>query len=171
MIDARGRTRAARATFSAACSAPHHARGSKAQAGTSETIRAKSWCSSSGASSARSTPRSFVMENVPGMLDKTTRESLSVIDALALIAEEADRHFQAIRRSLARNSREAAGCALAMQATRVERSFRRLRPAGLSPRAGGRGAEVGLGPRCRSGARNRVGSSPGMKASATRARR
>ena len=56
-------------------------------------------------------PRSFVMENVPGMLDMVTRDGVPVIDALALMAQEGGMGtFQAIRRSLAETA--GAGAAL-----------------------------------------------------------
>ena len=46
-------------------------------------------------------PRSFCMENVPGMLDMTTRDGVPAIDALALMAQEGGMGtFEAIRRSL-----------------------------------------------------------------------
>jgi DNA (cytosine-5)-methyltransferase 1 len=56
-------------------------------------------------------PRSFLMENVPGMLDMVTRDGVPVIDALALMAQEGGMGtFQAIRRSLAETA--GAGAAL-----------------------------------------------------------
>jgi site-specific DNA-cytosine methylase len=56
-------------------------------------------------------PQSFVMENVPGLLDMTTREGIPVIDALALQAQQGGMGtFQAIRRSLAQTA--GAGAAL-----------------------------------------------------------
>jgi site-specific DNA-cytosine methylase len=56
-------------------------------------------------------PRSFVMENVPGMLDMVTRDGVPVIDALALMAQEGGMGtFEAIRRSLAQTA--GAGAAL-----------------------------------------------------------
>jgi DNA (cytosine-5)-methyltransferase 1 len=56
-------------------------------------------------------PQSFVMENVPGMLDMTTREGIPVIDALALQAQQGGMGtFEAIRRSLAQTA--GAGAAL-----------------------------------------------------------
>ena len=56
-------------------------------------------------------PRSFCMENVPGMLDMLTRDGVPVIDALALMAQEGGMGtFEAIRRSLAETA--GAGAAL-----------------------------------------------------------
>jgi DNA (cytosine-5)-methyltransferase 1 len=57
-------------------------------------------------------PRTFCMENVPGMLDMVTRDGIPVIDALALMAEEGGMGtFEAIRRSLA----ETAGVGAALR--------------------------------------------------------
>ena len=66
-------------------------------------------------------PRSFCMENVPGMLDMTTREGIPVIDALALQAQEGGMGtFEAIRRTLAQTG--GAGAALrTMTATSARR--------------------------------------------------
>ena len=66
-------------------------------------------------------PRSFCMENVPGMLDMTTREGIPVIDALALQAQEGGMGtFEAIRRTLAQTA--GAGAALrTMTATSARR--------------------------------------------------
>ena len=66
-------------------------------------------------------PRSFCMENVPGMLDMSTRDGVPVIDAVGLMAQEAGMcTFEAIRRSLAETS--GVGAALrTMQATASRR--------------------------------------------------
>lgn len=56
-------------------------------------------------------PRSFCMENVPGILSMTTHEGVPVLDALALMAEEGGMGtFQAIRDTLAQTA--GAGIAL-----------------------------------------------------------
>lgn len=47
-------------------------------------------------------PKTFCMENVPGMLDMVTRDGIPVIDALSMMAEEGGMGtFDAIRKSLA----------------------------------------------------------------------
>ena len=73
-------------------------------------------------------PRSFCMENVPGMLDMVTREGVPVIDALALMAQEGGMGtFDAIRRSLA----ETAGAGAALR-TMTAGSTRRQPQPGVS---------------------------------------
>ena len=70
-------------------------------------------------------PRSFCMENVPGMLDMVTREGVPVIDALALMAQEGGiGTFQAIRRSLA----ETAGAGAALRTMAATASRRQPQP-------------------------------------------
>jgi DNA (cytosine-5)-methyltransferase 1 len=70
-------------------------------------------------------PRSFVMENVPGMLDMVTRDGVPVIDALALMAQEGGMGtFQAIRRSLA----ETAGVGGALRTMQADASRRQPQP-------------------------------------------
>ena len=73
-------------------------------------------------------PRSFCMENVPGMLDMVTRDGVPVIDALALMAQEGGMGtFDAIRRSLA----ETAGAGAALR-TMTAGSTRRQPQPGVS---------------------------------------
>ena len=73
-------------------------------------------------------PRSFCMENVPGMLDMVTRDGVPVIDALALMAQEGGMGtFDAIRRSLA----ETAGAGAALR-TMTAASTRRQPQPGVS---------------------------------------
>ena len=74
-------------------------------------------------------PRSFCMENVPGMLDMVTQEgAYAVIDALALMAQEGGMGtFDAIRRSLA----ETAGAGAALR-TMTAGSTRRQPQPGVS---------------------------------------
>ena len=73
-------------------------------------------------------PRSFCMENVPGMLDMVTRDGVPVIDALALMAQEGGMGtFEAIRRSLA----ETAGAGAALR-TMTAGSTRRQPQPGVS---------------------------------------
>ena len=70
-------------------------------------------------------PRSFCMENVPGMLDMLTRDGVPVIDALALMAQEGGMGtFQAIRRSLA----ETAGAGAALRTMAATSSSRQPQP-------------------------------------------
>ncbi len=70
-------------------------------------------------------PRSFCMENVPGMLDMVTREGIPVIDALALMAQEGGMGtFHAIRRSLA----ETAGAGAALRTMQAAASRRQPQP-------------------------------------------
>jgi len=70
-------------------------------------------------------PRSFCMENVPGMLDMVTRDGAPVIDALALMAQEGGMGtFQAIRRSLA----EPAGVGAALRTMQADASRRQPQP-------------------------------------------
>ena len=74
-------------------------------------------------------PRSFCMENVPGMLDMVTREGVPVIDALALMAQEGGMGtFDAIRRSLA----ETAGAGAALRTMTAGSTRRQPQPGVLS---------------------------------------
>jgi DNA (cytosine-5)-methyltransferase 1 len=73
-------------------------------------------------------PLSFVMENVPGMLDMVTRDGVPVVDALALIARDGGMGtFEAIRRSLL----ESAGAGAALR-TMTANSRRRQPVPGVS---------------------------------------
>jgi DNA (cytosine-5)-methyltransferase 1 len=73
-------------------------------------------------------PLSFVMENVPGMLDMVTRDGVPVVDALAMIARDGGMGtFEAIRRSLL----ESAGAGAALR-TMTANSRRRQPVPGLS---------------------------------------
>ena len=70
-------------------------------------------------------PRSFCMENVPGLLDMHTRDGIPVIDALALMAQEGGMGtFHAIRRSLA----ETAGAGAALRTMQAAASRRQPQP-------------------------------------------
>ena len=70
-------------------------------------------------------PRSFCMENVPGLLDMITRDGIPVIDALALMAQEGGMGtFHAIRRSLA----ETAGAGAALRTMTASASRRQPAP-------------------------------------------
>ena len=70
-------------------------------------------------------PRSFCMENVPGMLDMVTRDGVPVIDALALMAQEGGMGtFDAIRRSLA----ETAGAGAALRTMTAGTTRRQPQP-------------------------------------------
>jgi len=70
-------------------------------------------------------PRTFVMENVPGMLDMVTRDGVPVIDVLALMAQEGGMGtFEAIRRSLA----ETAGVGAALRTATATASRRQPQP-------------------------------------------
>jgi DNA (cytosine-5)-methyltransferase 1 len=70
-------------------------------------------------------PRSFCMENVPGLLDMHTRDGIPVIDALALMAQEGGMGtFHAIRRSLA----ETAGAGAALRTMQATASRRQPQP-------------------------------------------
>ena len=70
-------------------------------------------------------PRSFCMENVPGMLDMVTRDEVPVIDALALMAQEGGMGTsEAIRRSLA----ETAGVGAALRTMSATASSRQPQP-------------------------------------------
>jgi DNA (cytosine-5)-methyltransferase 1 len=74
-------------------------------------------------------PRTFAMENVPGMLDMVTKEGLPVIDALAMMAEEGGMGtFQAIRQTLA----ETAGVGAALRTQKAKAS--KPRPGSQAPR-------------------------------------
>jgi DNA (cytosine-5)-methyltransferase 1 len=68
-------------------------------------------------------PKSWCMENVPGMLDMVTKDGLPVIDAISLMAQEGGMGtFEAIRRSLA----ETAGVGAALRTKKA--SGRRMPP-------------------------------------------
>jgi DNA (cytosine-5)-methyltransferase 1 len=70
-------------------------------------------------------PRSFCMENVPGMLDMSTRDGVPVIDALALMAQKGGMGtFEAIRRALPKPRASALLC---------ERCGRQRRAANRNP--------------------------------------
>ena len=70
-------------------------------------------------------PRSFCMENVPGMLDMHTRDGVPVIDALAMMAQEGGMGtFQAIRRTLA----ETAGAGAALRTAQATASRKQPQP-------------------------------------------
>ncbi len=74
-------------------------------------------------------PRSFCMENVPGMLDMVTRDGIPVIDALSLMAEEGGMGtFEALRQSLA----ETAGVGAALRTRKAGSS--KPRPGTTTPR-------------------------------------
>ena len=70
-------------------------------------------------------PRSFCMENVPGLLDMHTRDGIPVIDALALMAQQGGMGtFHAIRRTLA----ETAGAGAALRTMQATASRRQPQP-------------------------------------------
>jgi DNA (cytosine-5)-methyltransferase 1 len=70
-------------------------------------------------------PHSFCMENVPGMLDMSTRDGVPVIDALALMAQQGGMGtFEAIRRSLA----ETSGVGAALRTMHATASRRQPQP-------------------------------------------
>ena len=106
-------------TTSAACSAAHRARASPRHRPASARRSVRRAGVRVQADSLRDPPCSFVMENVPGMLDMTTRDVMPMIDALTLMAQEGGMGtFLAMRRSHAEqpgSARRCARCGLRVQ--------------------------------------------------------
>ena len=110
---------------SAACSAARHARGSRAPGKRQHDDPRNELAFEFMRIVCEIHPRSFCMENVPGMLDMLTRDGVPVIDALALMAQEGGMGtFQAIRGSLA----ETAGAGAALRTMAATSSSRQPQP-------------------------------------------